>query len=298
MPALTDYLDPKALNKISGMDIVARLVVEGFVTGLHKSPYHGFSVEFAEHRQYVPGDEIRHIDWKVFGKSDRYYIKQYEEETNLKSYILLDASTSMRYQSEDVSKLRYGKCLAAALAYLMLQQQDSAGLVVFDEEIRTYIPPRSTPTHLKAILHELDQTQPGNETDISKIFHDLAERIKRRGLIIVISDLFDDQKALLSGLQHFRHKRHEVLVFHVLDEHEVSFPFKNWTLFQSLERSGRRILTEPQRIRQAYLTAFNEFLRDVKTGCRQKNIDYLQLNTSVSYDVSLLNYLAKRAGAR
>jgi uncharacterized protein (DUF58 family) len=292
----TEFLDPKALSKFSALDLVARLVVEGFVSGLHKSPYHGFSVEFAEHRQYVPGDELRRLDWKVFARSDRFYIKQYEEETNLRAYLLLDASGSMRYSSDSVSKLRYGQCLSAALAYLMLQQQDSVGLVTFDREVRSYLPPRSAPTHLKAIMQRLTETGAEQETKLSNIFHELAERIRRRGLIIVISDLFDDPKDLMAGLSHFRHKKHEVIVFHVLDPYEKTFPFRNWTMFRNLERGGHQILTEPQRVRRAYLEAFSSFCREVRRGCFQRRIDYVELDTSTPYDVSLSRYLAKRAG--
>ncbi len=297
MPEIADYLKPESLQKLARMDIVARLVVEGFITGMHKSPHRGFSVEFAEHRQYVPGDEIRHINWKAYARSDRYYIKQYEEETNLRAYILLDCSASMSYRSGAVSKLFYGKCLAAALSFLMLHQQDSVGLVTFDSTIRTYVPPRSAPTHLKVITRQIDQAKVGKETSLSNIFHDLAERIKRRGLIIIISDLFDDLKAILSGLSHFRHKRHEVLIFQVLDPDELNFPFRNWTMFNDLEQEGHRLLTEPQRVRAAYLSSFQSFTDEVRRSCRQKRIDYEQLDTTVPFDVALATYLAKRMGS-
>jgi len=296
MPEIVDYLKPESLQKLARMEIVARLVVEGFISGMHKSPHRGFSVEFAEHRQYVPGDEIRHINWKAYARSDRYYIKQYEEETNLRGYILLDCSASMSYKSGAVSKLFYGKCLAAALSYLMLKQQDSVGLVTFDNMVRSYVPPRAAPTHLKAITHRIDEARIGKETSLSAIFHDLAERIKRRGLIIIISDLFDDLKDILSGLSHFRHRKHEVLVFQVLDPDELNFPFRNWTMFNSLEDDGHRVLTEPQRVRPAYLRSFGRFTREVRRNCRQKRIDYEQLDTGVPFDVALGTYLAKRIG--
>lgn len=296
MPDITDYLKPESLQKLARMEIVARLVVEGFITGMHKSPHRGFSVEFAEHRRYVPGDEIRHINWKAFARSDRYYIKQYEEETNLRAYILLDCSASMGYGSGPVNKLFYGKCLAAALSYLMLKQQDSAGLVTFDNVVRSYVPPRSVPTHLKAITHQIDEARIGKETNLSNIFHDLAERIKRRGLIIIISDLFDNIKDILSGLSHFRHKKHEVMIFQVLDPDELNFPFRNWTMFNSLEDEGHRVLTEPQRIRPAYLRAFEEFTTELRRHCRQRRIDYQQLDTAIPFDVALAAYLARRTG--
>jgi len=296
MPEIVDYLKPESLQKLARMEIVARLVVEGFISGMHRSPHRGFSVEFAEHRRYVPGDEIRHINWKAYARSDRYYVKQYEEETNLRAYILLDCSASMSYASGAVSKLFYGKCLAAALSYLMLKQQDSVGLVTFDHAVRSYVPPRAVPTHLKAITHQIDEIRIGRETSLSNIFHDLAERIRRRGLIIIISDLFDDLKDILSGLSHFRHKKHEVLVFQVLDPDEISFPFRNWTMFNSLERDGHRLLTEPQRVRAAYLRSFARFAGEVRRNCRQKRIDYEQLNTAIPFDVALAAYLAKRNG--
>jgi len=297
MPEIVDYLNPESLRKLARMDIIARLVVEGFITGMHRSPHRGLSVEFAEHRQYVPGDEIRHINWKAFARSDRYYIKQYEEETNLRGYILLDCSASMAYQSGNVSKLFYGKCLAAALSYLMLKQQDSVGLVTFDREVRSYLPPRAVPTHLKAITHQIDQARSGGETSLSAIFHDLAERFKRRGLIIIISDLFDNVKDILSGLSHFRHKKHEVLVFQVLDPHETTFPFRQWTLFTNLENNEHRVLTEPQRIRSAYLESIGIFTNELRRNCRQKRIDYEQLDTKVPFDTALGMYLARRIGS-
>jgi len=297
MPEISEYLKPESLQKLAKMEIVARLVVEGFITGMHKSPHRGFSVEFAEHRQYVPGDEIRHINWKAFARSDRYYIKQYEEETNLRGYILLDCSASMSYQSGPVSKFFYAKCLAAALSYLMLQQQDSAGLITFDREVKTYLPPRAAPTHLKAILHQIDQASIGKETSLSNIFHDLAERIKKRGLIIVISDLFDNAKDIMSGLTHFRHKKHEVLIFQVLDPDELNFPFRNWTLFNNLENDSHRLLTEPQRVRSAYLESLGGFVNELRRCCRQKRIDFQQLNTTVPFDVALAAYLAGRVAA-
>jgi len=292
---LSEYLKPENLQKLARMEIIARLVVEGFITGMHKSPHRGFSVEFAEHRQYVPGDEIRHINWKAFARSDRYYIKQYEEETNLRGYILLDCSASMSYQSNgSVSKLFYGKCLAAALSYLMLQQQDSAGLITFDSAVKTYLPPRANPTHLKAILHQIDEAKIGKETSLSNIFHDLAERIKKRGLIIIISDLFDNIKDIMSGLTHFRHKKHEVLIFQVLDPDELTFPFRSWTMFNNLENDGHKLLTEPQRIRAAYLRSLNGFVAELRRGCGQKRIDFEQLNTRVPFDTALAAYLANR----
>ena len=292
------YLDPEVLATISGMELRARLVVEGLISGLHKSPYQGFAVEFAEHRQYVPGDELRHIDWRVFAKSDRFYIKLYEEDTNLKCYLLVDASGSMGYSSNKVSKLWYASNLAAALTQLMLQQQDSVGLLLFDEEIRRYIPPRSSPRHRKYIFEELEKAKPGNKTRISHIFHDFAERIRRRGLIIVLSDLFDDPDAVLAGLQHFRHKKHEVIVFHTLDPFELTFPFERLTLFRDLEGTIAPVMTEPHALKRKYLEKLNEFRTRLKRGCRESAIDYFEIDTSENFGRALTRYLATRSRRR
>jgi uncharacterized protein (DUF58 family) len=288
-----NYLDPEVVRMISNMELRARLVVEGFISGLHKSPYQGFSVEFAEHREYVPGDELKHIDWRVFGKSDRFYIKLYEEDTNLKCYILLDVSESMRYSSNGITKFEYGANLAGALTYLMLRQLDSVGLLTFDDAIRKYIPPRASPRHLKIILNELDMTRTGNPTRVSSIFHDFAERIRKRGLIIVISDLLDDPDEILTSLQHFRHKKHEVIVFHLLDDDELTFPFDRLTLFKGLEDS-MEILTEPHSLRRSYLAHLEEFLQRLKRGCSDGNIDYNLVNTKESYARALTQFLAAR----
>lgn len=294
----TKFLDPEVLATIAGMELRARLVVEGFISGLHKSPYQGFSVEFAEHRQYTPGDELRHIDWRVFGKSDRFYIKLYEEDTNLKCYLLLDASGSMGYRSNKVSKLWYGANLAAALTQLMLQQLDSVGLLLFDEEIRRYIPPRSSPRHRKIIFEELEKLKPGKRTHVSHIFHDFAERIRRRGLIIVISDLFDDPHAVLTSLQHFRHKKHEVIVFHVLDPYELTFPFERLTLFRDLEGSLGPIMTEPHALKRKYLEKLEAFRTKLKRGCRESAIDYFEIDTAENFGRALMRYLATRQRRR
>ena len=287
------YLDPVALSRLGGMELVARLVVEGFITGLHKSPYQGFSVEFAEHRQYMPGDDIRYIDWKVFGKSDRYYVKKFEEETNLRAYILLDASGSMGYTSNGLSKLDYSCYLAASLTYLMLKQRDSVGLVVFDTQMRRYIPPRGEPTHLNAITSVLEDTEPGEETNISKTFHELAQQIIRRGLIIIISDLLDFPQDVLAALKHFRHRKHEVIVFHVLDKAELTFPFDGPTVFRDMENQ-RLLPTQPEALKTEYLQQIDAFIRDYKRGCGAEKIDYVQIDTSVPFDYVLFSYLSRR----
>lgn len=292
------YLDPATVSKLATLDLRARLVVEGFIVGLHRSPYHGFSVEFSEHRQYMPGDEIRHIDWKVYGKSDRFYVKQFEEETNLRGYILLDASGSMAYRSgkggSEISKFEYASYLAAALAYLMLRQQDACGLVIYDERIRHYVPPRGTRSHLNNILSSIENTEPSQKTDAAVAFHELADKINRRGLVIIISDLFDDPEKLLSGLRHFRHRKHDVIVFQVLDPYERNFSYGAEARFRDIE-TGEMILTNPFQIRQEYVKRLKSFVEDFSRRCRDALIDYHLLDTSVPFDKALFGYLAKRS---
>jgi uncharacterized protein (DUF58 family) len=289
------FLEPNAVARLERMNLVARSVVEGFISGLHRSPYHGFSVEFSEHREYAPGDNIKDVDWQAFGRTDRFYIKQYEEETNLKAYVLLDASGSMGYRSEQagLSKLEYGCYLAACLSYLMMRQQDSVGLVVFDQQIRQLIPPRSTPLHLNLILRELEKIQPGRTTNVSKTFHDLAENIKRRGLIIIISDLFDEPREVMRGLRHFRFKKHEVMLFHVFDRWEIEFPFKRLADFVDLE-TGERLHVDPRYIQGEYRRQISDFIAAYKRDCASAFIEYVQTDTSVPYDFMLSAYLAKR----
>ncbi len=292
---IRNYLDPEVVSRLKNMDLRARLVVEGFVAGLHKSPYHGFSVEFAEHRQYMPGDPLKHIDWKVYGKTDRFYIKEYEEETNLKAYILLDASASMGYKAPGaVSKLEYSSYLAAALTYLLLKQQDAVGLLIFDEDVRQYIPPRSVRSHLHVLLRSLEQIKPAEKTNAAVAFHELAERIKRRGLIIVISDLFDEADNLLMGLKHFRHKKHEVIVFHVLDHDELTFPFQREAIFRDME-TGEELLTQPWSVRKEYKQQINKLRVKYQHKCREQKIDYVPLDTKTFYDYALTSYLNKRS---
>jgi uncharacterized protein (DUF58 family) len=287
------YLDPEVVSRLSSMDLRARLVVEGFITGLHKSPYHGFSVEFAEHRQYMPGDDIKHVDWKVYGKTDRFYVKQFEEETNLKSYILLDTSASMAYSSSGINKFDYAAYLAGALAYLLIRQRDATGLLTFDENIRRYLPPRSVTSYLNLILQELENAQVSHKTNIADALHQMAERIRRRGLIILFSDLFDDPQAVMSGLKHFRHRHHEVIVFQILDPMEVSFDFGQDAVFKDVE-TGEQISTQPWHIRGDYQQSVTGFIEHYRRFCREHQIDFVSLQTSQHYDRALLEYLKKR----
>jgi uncharacterized protein (DUF58 family) len=287
------YLDPAVVSRLKGMDIKARLVVEGFVSGLHRGPYKGFSVEFAEHRQYMPGDPIRYIDWKVYGKTDRFYIKEYEEETNLRAYIIMDGSGSMGYKSNGITKLEYGCYLAASLAYLMLKQQDSVGLLTFDTKIRKYIPPRSVKRHLHVLLKELAHLEAAEETDLGTSLHDLAQRVKRRGLIILISDLLDDEDRVIRGLKLFRHRKHEVIVFHVLDPYEVMFPFEHEVILRDME-TGDEVPAVPWEIRREYRGRVASWIDRYRTLLRQSGIDYVPVQTSSTFDVALFSYLEKR----
>ena len=290
------YLDPKLLAKLGRLELKARMVVEGFISGLHKSPYHGFSVEFAEHREYVPGDDTRHVDWKVFGRTDRFYIKQYEEETNLKSYILLDGSESMHYAGSDgeLTKFKYGTYLAASLAHLILRQQDAVGLAVFDEEVRGFVPPSSSAGHLRNIIAELDRPGTARKTDTGLIFRSFADRIKRKGLVIIISDMFDRLESIDRGLKHLRHKRHDVILFHVLDRDELTFPFQKMTLFEGLE-GYPELLADPRALRKAYLEEIGKFQEELKKICRRSRIDYVLLDTSRRLDAPLTAFLAARS---
>lgn len=289
------YLNPRVLASLEGLDLQARMVVEGYVSGLHASPYHGFSVEFAEHREYVPGDDIRHVDWKVWSKTDKYYLKQYEEETNLLTYLLLDTSESMGYASAgNVSKLQYCQFIAAALGYLVLQQQDSVGLATFDRGVGKYLRPSGQPSHLKELLHVMDAVPAGAKSDMGAVFHDLAERFKKRGVVVVLSDFFDEPARILAGLKHLRHRRHEVIVFHVLDPAEVDFPFRETTLFKGLEGLPE-VLAEPHALRRAYREELGAFLDELKKGCRMIDIDYVPLRTDQDLDGPLSTYLASRS---
>jgi len=288
------FLQPEVVSKLHNMEIRARLVVEGFIQGLHRSPYHGFSVEFAEYRQYIPGDEPRFVDWKLFGKTDRYYVKVFEEETNLKGMILLDKSASMGFQGSGITKLRWGSLLAAALSYMMIKQQDASGLVVFDDDVRTFLPARSVRGHLYQILKQLEGVDPSERTKIGTALHHMAERLKRRGLVILISDLFDDPKAIMNGLKHFRHRQHEVLVFHVLDDLERTFDYKEEARFVDME-TNQEIRSQPWFVRGEYQERVDSWTSSLARQCREQHIDYVPMTTSAPFDLALMAYLNKRA---
>ena len=288
------YFDPEGLARVGNMELVARQVVEGFLTGRHRSPYHGFSVEYLDHRAYTPGDEIRSLDWKILARTNKYFIKLFQDETNLRAHILLDCSRSMAFRSGAMSKLEYGSYLAAALAYLMLHQNDAVGLVLFDQDIRELLPPRARPTQFRRILDLLDAAPAGSDTDVGSVLHQLAERIKRRGLVILISDLIDDPAKIANGLQHFRHNHHEVLVVHVMDDAELTFPYDRLTRFKDMEGTGR-VVTNPKSLRGRYLARMQTFLDTLQNACFERGVGYQLANTKEPYDIFLAAYLEKRA---
>lgn len=287
----------ETLNKISRLEFKARQLVEGFLAGMHKSPYFGFSVEFASHREYYQGDDLRHLDWKVYGKIDKLFIKQYEMETNLRAFILLDCSSSMEYKSADISKLEYAAQLAAAMAYLFIDQQDACGILCFDKEVGEQTNATSGKAHLFNMFRVLAGLKTEKKTDIEKVFRDIAEKVKTKGVIVVISDLFDETSKVIKGLQWLRAKGHEIVVFNVMDEHELTFPFKRLTKFIGLEEEGK-VFVDPLSIRQGYLTEVEEFKNAVSRFCRNQMIDYSLFNTANRVDVELTRYLVSRLGTK
>ena len=288
------YLRPETVALLNSMSLRARLVVEGYIIGHHRSPYHGFSVEFAEHRSYGPGDEIKHIDWKLFGKTDRLYVKRYEEETNLRAHIILDTSKSTLYSSAEVSKLSYANSLAASLSYLMINQQDAVGIAKFSDKIDTFVPPKARPSHLNLILSQLDDKYSGFDTQIGIVLHELADRIRKRGMVILISDLLDKPENIMKGLKHFRHQNQEVIVFHIKDRKESEFDFNTRTKFFDME-TGEEIVTEPWHIRSNYNELISKLESNYKSNCRENHIDYVPLFTDQSLDIGITEYLIKRS---
>jgi uncharacterized protein (DUF58 family) len=287
------YLDPATLQKIGSLDLVAREVVEGLRVGVHKSPLHGFSTEFIHHRQYVPGDNLRHIDWRVYGRTQRYYVKLYEAETNFDANLLLDASSSMHYGSGPVSKLEYAKFMIASLAYLIVHQQDSVGLGVFDSKLRRYLPPSGSPAIVQDIARELEGTEPEPRTDIGELLHQFAIRLKRRGHVMLFSDLLDNVDKLVHGLDHLRFGGHNVTVFHILDPAELTFPFTGTCKFEGLEESAE-LLTEPRRVREAYLAELKKLIDRIRGACERTKVDYVLVDTSQPVDEVLSAYLISR----
>jgi uncharacterized protein (DUF58 family) len=289
-----NYFDPRVLAGISNLYLRARWVVEGLMSGIHRSRSKGFSVEFEEHREYSPGDEIRRIDWKALGKFDRYFIKEYEDETNLRAYLLLDASASMDYASDGVTKFDYGCTLTASLAYLILKQQDAAGLVTFSDHIESFIPPRAKRDYLSQILHALENRGPSGETNVGRILEDIAGQIKRRGLVVLISDLLDEPEQILKGLRLFRFKGNDVIVFHLLDTAELDLPFDGNVLFEDLEELNLRVVADPRTIRKTYQQVVEEFISRMRKECHDNSIDYQLIPTSTPLDRALASYLSWR----
>ena len=301
MPFFTrDPLPAEVRDRIARLDISSTNLVEGLVSGLHRSPYHGFSVEFAQHREYTWGDELKHVDWKVFARTDRYYVKQYEEETNLHCQVLVDASESMIYKGSRAALMKYEHActIAAAIAFLLLRQQDATGLILFDDALRQRIPPSAHPATLRDMAAAMSKIEVRRESRVEGLFHRLAEEIvRRRGLVVIVSDLFFPTDQLLEGIRHLRHKRNEVVVFHVLDHDELAFPFHDSTLFKGLEVPAE-LLAEPRSLRAAYLEAVAAFREKVERGLAEASCDYVLVDTSEPPQVALARYLVARARRR
>jgi len=289
-----NYFDPKVLAGISDLYLRARWVVEGMMSGIHRSRSKGFSVEFEQHREYSPGDEIRRIDWKALGRFDRYFVKEYEDETNLRAYLLVDTSGSMDYASDGVTKFDYGCTLAASIAYLILRQQDAAGIVTFSDHIETFIPPKAKRDYLIQILRALENRGPAGETNVGKILEEIAGQIKRRGLVVLVSDLLDEPEQILKGLRLFRFKGNDVIVFHLLDPAELSLPFDGNILFEDLEELNLRVVADPRTIRKTYREVVEEFTSRMRQECHDNVIDYQLIATSTPLDRALASYLSWR----
>lgn len=304
IPQETDYrkyLDPRTLARISSLDLRARLIVEGLMTGMHRSPYQGISVEFAQHRPYTPGDDIRHVDWKVLAKTDRIYLKQYLEETNLHLICIVDASESMAFGSvgdkgATWTKYDHATAIAASLSYMAIQQQDSVGLAIFDSDLKRFFKPSNSPGQWKIVTQELCVTPRLKKTNTGRILDQLAEKLNHRSLIVILSDFFDDLEGIKKGLRHLRYKKHEMMAFQILDPMEIEFPFEDVTLFKGLEGMGE-LLTEPQALREGYLDQLAQATEDLKKLCRGMHIDFTRMNTGESLDVSLSGFLATRAAS-
>jgi len=293
-----EFLRPETVSRLANMEIRARLIVEGFIAGLHRSPYHGFSVEFAEYRQYNAGESARNIDWKIYAKTDRYYLKVFEDETNLRGTLLLDRSASMDFtgdpSGEGVTKLRYGAMLCAALSYLMIKQRDAAGLALFDDRLGEVIPHRSARRHLFRLLSTLENVTPGGRTGISRALHDMAERIHRRGLVVLVSDLLDEPEEVISGLKHFRHRGHELVVFHLLDPLELTLDYGGEVTFVDRE-TGDKLRAQPWFVRRDYRRSVAGWTSYLEKRCVENAIDYNLVTTSTPFDLALVSYLGKRS---
>jgi uncharacterized protein (DUF58 family) len=290
------FLEPAVVARLGTLELKARTIVEGFLAGLHRSPFKGFSVEFAEYRQYIPGDDLATIDWKVYARSDRYYVKKFEEETNLDCHLMLDVSASMGYGSRGITKFEYGQCLAASIGYLMNRQRDAVGLTAFDDSVVSMLPAGSRPGHLRALLLTLDRLDLGRETNVSKPLHLLADSLSKRGMVVLISDLLDDPERVIRGLKHFRFRGTDVIVFHVLDPDEIDFPFERPTRFEDLE-TAEEVMAVPAIVREHYTKAIGSFIERYKRELGSSGIDYHLLTTTQPLELALLAYLSTRARA-
>jgi uncharacterized protein (DUF58 family) len=288
------YLRPDVIRQVARLDLRAKFIVEGFLSGLHASPFHGFSVEFSEHRKYVPGDDLKDLDWNVYAKTDKYYLKKFEAETNLTGYLVMDLSASMAYTyRQELTKFDYAICLAAALGYLMIHQQDPVGLVAFDTKIQTCLPPRSKRTQLGTILSILANLRPSGRTEVAACLHQVASMMRSKGLVMLFSDLLTDTAPVLESLHHLRHRGHEVILFHILDEAEVRFPFEGVIEFEDVE-DERKLTLDAKGMRRDYLQAVEEFRENYRKECAKANIDYVPMDTSIHFDKALMEYLLKR----
>src|SRR5947199_592651 len=294
MASAEKYLRPEVIRQVSRLDLRAKFIVEGFLSGLHASPFHGFSVEFSEHRKYVPGDDLKDLDWNVYAKTERYYVKKFQAETNMTGYLVMDLSASMAYTyRQELTKFEYAICLAAALGYLMIHQQDPVGLVTFDTAIRASLPPRSKRTQLGSILAVLANLKPAGKTDVAGCLHQLAAMIRSKSLVMVFSDLLTDPAPVLQSLHHLRHRGNEVILFHILDEAEVHFPFEGLVEFEDVE-SPDRLTVDARGMRDDYLEELGTFQQFYRTECSKANVDYVAIDTSINFDKALLEYLIQR----
>lgn len=290
------YLDPEVLSSLGSLDVVARQVVEGVRLGMHRSPQRGISTEFTAYRQYVPGDEVKHIDWKAYARVNRYYVKLFEAETNFIANLLVDCSTSMTFSSGKISKLEYAKYMAASLAYMIVNQHDSAGLGVFDDQVRDYIAPKSSTSILVNMSQQLEKVESRAKTNVGAILSEFASRMSRRGFVILFSDLFDASEDFIKGINHLRFRGHNVIVFHILDPHEITFPLKGMWKFVGLENEGE-VVTQPARVRQDYLKELEKFVEKYKVACRKAGADYVLVNTADPIEQVLAGYLLQRSFA-
>ncbi|MGD0090270.1 MAG: DUF58 domain-containing protein, partial [Planctomycetota bacterium] len=293
MAGVESYLKPEVVRLISRLDLKARFIAQGFISGLHASPYHGFSVEFSEHRKYEPGDEFSTIDWSVYARTERIYVKKFRAETNTQSYLVIDTSPSMGYTYGGITKLEYSICLAASLGYLMIRQQDPVGLVTFDSQVRTAMPPRCKQAQLTAIIAQLSKTEPSGVTDVAKALHQVAELARRRGFIIIFSDFLGELDPIMDALNHLAFRKHDVIVFQVLDEAEVKLPFEEFSNFEDLE-TGETLAVDPNSVRTSYQAEINGFISTLKERCLRARVDYRQLDTSMPFDKALMSFLLAR----